>query len=65
MSAEYVRRYYSLTCKRGQRVEVEGRPGLIVSFPQQYIGVRFDGEKFTSKCHPTWEVDYNPKEESE
>ena len=62
MSAAYVRGYYGLTCKRGQRVTVKGRPGVIVSFPGQYIGVRFDGEKFTTPCHPTWEVDYDPKE---
>ncbi|AIY01195.1 hypothetical protein ART_1596 [Arthrobacter sp. PAMC 25486] len=35
---------------------------MIVSFPGQYIGVRFDGEKITSRCHPTWEVEYEPKE---
>ena len=64
MSAEYVRRYYGVPAKRGMRVTVEGRPGVIVSFIQQYIGVRFDGEKITSKCHPTWEVNYNPTEES-
>lgn len=62
MSAEYVRRMYRVPAKRGMRVTVEGRPGVIVSFPGQYIGVRFDGEKFTSLCHPTWEVNYEPKE---
>jgi len=58
MTAGYVRGYYGVPAKRGMRVTVEGRPGVIVSFPGQYIGVRFDGEKFTSKCHPTWEVQY-------
>lgn len=61
MSAAYVRRYYGLTCKRGQRVTVNGRAGVIASFPEQYLGVRFDGEKRTRRCHPTWEVDYTPE----
>jgi len=30
--------------------------GVIVSFPGQYVGVRFDGEKRTSRCHPTWRL---------
>ena len=64
MSAEYARRYYGVPAKRGMRVTVEGQPGVIVSFPGQYIGVRFDGEKITSRCHPTWEVNYEPEEKS-
>lgn len=56
MSAAYVRSYYRVDYKRGDRVTVEDRPGTIVSFPGQYLGVRFDGEKITSRCHPTWEV---------
>lgn len=56
MSAEYVRRYYGVDYKRGDRLTVDGRPGVLVSFPGQYLGVRFDGEKRTSICHPTWQV---------
>lgn len=63
MSAEYVRRAYGVPAKRGMHITVEGRPGVIVSFPGQYIGVRFYGEKWTSRCHPTWKVDYNPPHE--
>ena len=58
MSAAYVRRYYGVTFKRGDRVTVDGRPGVIVSFPGAYLGVRFDGERFTSRAHPTWRVAY-------
>jgi len=57
MSAEYVRRYYRVDYKRGERLVVEGRHGLLVSFPGQYLGVRFDGEEHTSICHPTWQVE--------
>lgn len=57
MSAGYVRGYYGVGYKRHDRVTVDGRPGTIVSFPDQYLGVRFDGEKHTSRCHPTWRVE--------
>jgi hypothetical protein len=57
MNAEYVRRYYAVDYKRGDRLVVDGRAGTLVSFPRQYLGVRFDGEKFTSLCHPTWCVE--------
>ena len=57
MSAEYVRRTYGVTAKRGDRVTVNGRAGTIVSFPGAYLGVRFDGQKHTSRCHPTWRVE--------
>lgn len=64
MSAEYVRRYYGVPAKRGMRVIVNGNLGTIVSFPGQYIGVRFDGEKHVERCHPTWRVIY-VKEDSD
>lgn len=57
MSAEYVRRYYGVDFKRGDRVTVDGKPGVIVSFPGQYLGVRFDGEKHTARCHLRWRVE--------
>ncbi len=57
MSADYVRRTYGIDYRTGERVVVDGKPGVIVSFPDQYLGVRFDGEKRTSRCHPTWRVE--------
>lgn len=57
MSAPYVRAFYGVKFKRGDHVKVDGRRGVIVSFPDQYLGVRFDGEKRTSRCHPTWRVE--------
>jgi hypothetical protein len=53
MSAEYVRKHYGVDYKRGERLIVDGMPGTLVSFPGQYLGIRFDGEKFTSRAHPT------------
>lgn len=65
MSAEYVRRYYGVDFKRGDRVRVDGRPGTIVSFPGAYLGVRFDGERYTRRCHPTWKVEREPTNDHE
>lgn len=56
MSAEYVRTAYGVDYKRGQRVTIDGKPGVIASFPGQYLGVRLDGEKRTSRAHPAWRV---------
>lgn len=58
MSADYVRRTYGVDYKVGDLVAVDGRIGRIVSFPDQYLGVRFDGEKHTSRAHPTWRVEH-------
>ena len=57
MSAEYVRRYYNVAFKRGDQVRVDGTVGVIVSFPGQYLGVRFNGDRRTRRCHPTWRVE--------
>ena len=57
MSAQYVRDRYAVDYKRGDRITVDGQPGVIVSFPDQYLGVRFDGDKHTSRAHPTWRVE--------
>lgn len=57
MSAAYVRAYYGVDYKVGDRITVDGMPGVIVSFPGQYIGVRLDGNRHTSNAHPTWRVE--------
>ncbi|MGH1563076.1 hypothetical protein [Mumia sp. DW29H23] len=56
MSAAYVRSRYAVDYKVGDRLVVDGRAGTLASFPDQYLGVRFDGETRTSRCHPTWRV---------
>lgn len=60
MSAEYVRHYYGVDFKRGDRITVDGKPGTVVSFPGQYLGVRLDGEKHTERCHPKWRIERIP-----
>lgn len=58
MSAAYVRQHYGVDYKRGDRIAVDGRPGTIVSFPGQYLGVRFDDSpSVTQRAHPTWRVE--------
>lgn len=44
MSAAYVRAYYGVDYNVGDRLVMDGRPGVLVSFPGQYLGIRFDGE---------------------
>lgn len=56
MTAAFVRDTYRVDYKRGDRLIVDGRAGTLVSFPGQYLGVRFDGERHTRRCHPTWRV---------
>ena len=56
MSAAYVRGYYAVDFKVGERLAVDGRPGVLVSFPGQYLGIRFDGDRHTSRAHPTWRI---------
>lgn len=56
MSAEYVRATYGVDYKVGDRLTMDGRPGTLVSFPHQYLGIRFDGETKVSHCHPTWRI---------
>lgn len=45
--------------KRGLRVTVDGKPGIITSARGWNIMVRFDGLKFSTPCHPRWRVIYH------
>jgi len=58
----YIRRAYGVNPKVGQRITMNGKPGVIVK-PRgdpQYLFVRFDGQKHAVNVHPTWRVDYAP-----
>ncbi len=64
MTYDYIRRSYGVDPRVGQRITMDGKPGVIVR-PQgdpQYLRVRFDGQKHASNVHPTWKVDYAPQE---
>lgn len=58
MSADYVRRYYKVPAKRGMRVEIDGKGGVITGFDGAHLRVRLDGEKHSVNAHPTWRVTY-------
>ena len=60
MTMQYIRKAYDVPAKRGMRVTVNGQPGTIAGSDGQYIKVRYDGDKFTRRCHPTWHVEYHP-----
>lgn len=61
MSLKYIRDYYKVPAKRGMRVTVDGKPGVITASARgPYIMVRFDGDKFSRAAHPTWRVEYIP-----
>lgn len=60
----YVERYYKVPARRGQRVRYtpyQGKPveGVITRVPDQYIWIRFDGDKKASgPFHPTDGIEY-------
>ena len=52
-SLDWVREQYDVPARRGMRVVHEGRDrGVITCADAQYVRVRFDGEKCSSRCHP-------------
>lgn len=57
-SLDYVRSYYRVPANVGGRVTVDGRAGRIIGGDGQYLLVRFDGELWVSRAHPTWRVEY-------
>ena len=62
MPYDYIRRTYGVSPAVGQRITMNGRPGVIIrpTGDPQYLRVRFDGQKHASDCHPTWELNYAP-----
>lgn len=62
MSMASIRRYYGVPAKRGMRVVMDGRPGVIVaaSRASMHLRVRFDdAPNRISSVHPTWETTYD------
>jgi hypothetical protein len=57
VSLKYVRATYGVPAARGMRVTVDGKPGTITG-ADHGLRVRFDGERRSKNCHPTWRVDY-------
>ncbi|GAA1208823.1 hypothetical protein [Prauserella alba] len=66
MSLDYIRRHYGVPAKRGSRVVVDGLPGTITGFRDQYLLVRLDHEpRRLQLAHATWHLQYPPTTELE
>jgi hypothetical protein len=65
---DYVRRYYGVDPVPGRRARFtpDGREGVIARRQSydQYVWVKFDGEKHAMPCHPT-DLDYAPAQSKE
>jgi hypothetical protein len=62
---DYIKRTYPVDPQVGGRVthQVTKRSGMIArenKSQAHYVMVKFDGQKFSSPCHPT-ELDYSPR----
>lgn len=53
---DYISKYYRVPARRGGRVRVNGREGVIIG-ATHYLVVDF-GEADPGMCHPTWRVEY-------
>ena len=58
MTIKQIREWRNVPAKRGQRVRVDGCPGVITGTRSGYLQVRFDGMKHSRSCHPTWRFEY-------
>ena len=55
---DYVKKAYNLPfLKKGLRVKFDGKMGT-VTHADCHVRVRFDGQKHSVRCHPTWEIIY-------
>lgn len=52
MSFDYIRNYYGLDFKRGQRVLALGKPGTVTS-ADHHVHVRLDTLKHANPYHPS------------
>lgn len=58
---DWIRKNYPLpNVDLGQRVVAIGKPGRIVNFADGYVIVRPDDGSRDMRCHPTWEMQYEP-----
>lgn len=65
MSIEYIRKTYGIPAKRGGRVIYTGsgkiQQGTIKSARAGYLMILLDGDKWPKTFHPTWCLEYIPK----
>ena len=68
MSIAWVRKYYSVPAKVGERVVYTGegkdKPeyGTIIGTISSHLKIRLDGQKHGLPFHPTWELKYLGKD---
>lgn len=63
MSLKNVSKAYQVPAKRGGRIVVDGKPGVITtSAAGAYLRVKLDGSKHSVLCHPTWSMVYLDKD---
>ncbi len=58
MSMEYIRTYYKVPAKKGQKVMALGKLGVITGARGAHLRIRLEGQKRSSLYHPTWEMQY-------
>lgn len=58
MTLAYIRKAYGVPARRGARVCVYGRSGVITTSRGAHIRVRYDDCKYSVPCHPTNGVQY-------
>lgn len=61
LALEYIRTHYGVPAHRGARIRYTGGPtmeGTILSGRGPHLRVQFDGRKYKSTVHPTWEIEY-------
>jgi len=58
MGYDYVKQYYGVDWKRGQRVVAYGKPGVITGTEGQYLRIRLDGQKHSDNYHPLDGIEY-------
>jgi len=69
VSIQWIRDQYRVPAKRGGRVLFDwpaGNPrgGTIVGASGPHLRVRLDGDRHTSRLHPTWNVIYEKSPET-
>lgn len=65
-SLDYIRRTYAVDARVGGRVRYSGNSapvgGTITGAAGQYLLIRLDCEDHSGRYHPTWKLEYLPKE---
>lgn len=58
MTMAYIRSKYNVPAKKGMKVAVEGKQGIITGTKGTYLMVLLDGDKESKPRHPTCFIDY-------